>query len=197
LARSVLILYSDGKIAARRTGSTSARHPGRLHSQIAGWPGRCEDSEELVRKDEPMVFSHGQDACVRWCVSCAATLAGEITPRRAYLRAFGDDDRVGALRATARHRRAARADWRQEVRHPRALRGRRVRIRRGAAILSDTGPRAGAAAVARRAQVVKVHQVLIGFERDDGPAKPTTFRWAGAGGYLPEGSVEDIVEIVE
>lgn len=46
-------------------------------------------------------------------------------------------------------------------------------------------------------QVVKVHQVLLGFEREQGPDKPTAIRWAGAGSYLREVSIEDIVEIVE
>ncbi len=173
------------------------RHRGRLYLHVAGWPARCVDCQGLVRKGEPMVFRHAQDARIRWCLDCAAMLAGEITPTRAYLRAFGDDDRVAALRATAWHKRGARADWRQQVRQPRALRGRRVRIRRGAAILSDTRPRARVAAIAHRSQVVKVHQVLLGFERVQGPDKPTTIRWAGAGGYLREVSINDIVEIVE
>lgn len=144
-----------------------------------------------------MVFRHGQDSRIRWCLDCAAVLVGEITPTRAYLRAFGDDDRVAALRATARRRSSARGDWRQQVRHARALQGRRVRIRRGASILSDTRPRARVAAVAQRAQIVKVHQMLLGFEREHGQPKPTTIRWAGAGGYLREVSVNDVVEIVE
>lgn len=72
-----------------------------------------------------------------------------------------------------------------------------MRIRRGAVILSDTRPRARVAAVAQRAQVVKVHQVLVGFKREQGPDKPTTIRWTGAGGYLREVSIEDVLEIVE
>jgi hypothetical protein len=39
--------------------------------------------------------------------------------------------------------------------------------------------------------------VLVGFEREHGPDKPTTIRRAGAGAHLCEVSVDDIVEIVE
>lgn len=86
-----------------RSNSATAdrRAHGRLYLHVAGWPGRCVDCQDLVRKGEPMVFRHGLDARIRWCMDCSAMLVGEISPTRAYLRAFGDDDRLAALRATA------------------------------------------------------------------------------------------------
>jgi hypothetical protein len=39
--------------------------------------------------------------------------------------------------------------------------------------------------------------VLVGFEREHGQPKPARVRWAGAGRYLREVSVNDIVEFVE
>jgi hypothetical protein len=76
----------------------------------------------------------------------------------------------------------------------RAMLGRRVRIRRGAAILSDTSPRACRGA--RRSQIVTVVEVLGGSQRDGAPRAPT-IRWAGGPGYLREVAVADIAELVE
>ena len=180
---------------SRKTNSEQgqAAADARLYIHVASWPGTCIACQAPLRKGSVIVFRARRKE--RWCTSCAANLSGEIVPSRAYLKAFGDDERARALRATARRPRAPwSASWREQVAHPRALRGHRVRIRRGSVILSDRRPRARPAVTAR-AQVVKVHEVLIGA---DAPArKPTTIRWAGAGGYLREVSVDDIEAIVE
>jgi hypothetical protein len=168
----------------------------RLFLHVAGWPDRCVLCQNLVRKGDPMIFRHGQD--VRWCTNCAALLDGDIRPSKAYLAAFGEDDRLAELRTRVRRTRPPKGeDWSDEIRHPRQLKGRRVRVRRHAAILSDTNPRAPRNTVTQRAQVVKVDHVLMGYQRPDGTTKPTTIRWAGAGGYLREVALDDIDAIAE
>lgn len=180
---------------SRKTDSEpgQATADGRLYVHVASWPGRCIACQAPLRKGSVIVFRAGRKE--RWCTGCAAILSGEVVPSRAYLEAFGDDERARALRATARRPRVPwSASWREQVGHPRALRGHRVRIRRGAVILSDRRPRARRTVMVR-AQVVKVHEVLIGVGAS--AEKPTTIRWAGAGGYLREVSVDDIEAIVE
>ena len=159
---------------SRKTNSEpgQAAADARLYIHVASWPGRCIACQAPLRKGSVIVFRARRKE--RWCTSCAAILSGEIVPSRAYLEAFGDDERARTLRATARRPRAPWSGrWREQVAHPRALRGHRVRIRRGSVILSDRRPRARRTVTAR-AQVVKVHEVLIGAgaptrEADDDP----------------------------
>jgi hypothetical protein len=174
---------SGGAVSATRSGK-------RLYLHVAGWPGRCVDCEALVRKGEAMVFRSGGKRELRWCARCGLALVGEITPTRAYLQAFGSPADGIAAGSSPANASAPRG------RDPRTLIGRRVRIRRGAAILSDTCPRPRIR-VARRSQIVKVVEVLDGSHGHPAVRRSATIRWAGVGGYLREVAVDDIAELVE
>ena len=175
------------------TGKKPGSRPGPLLLAVAKWPAACVSCGKTTYKGDPIVFRAGER--VRWCWDCSLLLISPIKVTKAYLERYGEDDRVRELARRGRRPRrpdGPPGDWRAQLRHISDLKGRFVRIRRGAQILDDANPSATPGAHTARAQVVKVDHVLVA--RD---GRPDAFRWAGGGGYFREASCDDIEAIVE
>lgn len=183
---------------ARRNGAGKRKGvggPSPLLLHVAGWPGRCVDCQRVVRRGEAMAFRKDYPPLVRWCSNCVRTLAETPTPTREYLSTFGASDVLLAALARRGGPPDRARDWRQEITDVRNLTGRRVRLRRGAAILSDSNPHAKASATLQRSQTVKVFDVLA--EHPTDPTAAASVRWAGAGGYLREVALNDVEGLQE